>query len=387
MGDDCRGSGHVDISISGASVNLGVLVTSTPDGHAQMTPENINLNLGDVHLSFHGSLWDWLINIFKGFITRTVKSGVSSAFTSVLTDFIRTDLNKLLLNVPLTLPLHVSAPYNIAAIRFGLTQNPTFTAQYMGAALQGDIVPIANPVAPPLTPSTIPPFNAASGSRYLQMHMSSYTALSAVYTYYHAGLMHRAVDSSSIPLGLNNTRGFALIAPGFASAYPNHAVSLNLVASSMPAIGISPSGVNITLPVNIEFIVEGANTVAFTLQAVTQLDAAVHVGPDSSGTLAISAVLQYLSSHISVVSSNVGSVNAGLLQSYVPCHPAQLHVACARAHVSLSRVHPSRAGWLTLCSRMWRCPRSTSSLQTVSHYPRLRGWASPTLPFSTTMAT
>jgi len=38
-----------------------------------------------------------------------------------------------------------------------------------------------------------------------QMSLSSYTAQSAVYTYYNANLLQWLIPSTSIPLGLNTT--------------------------------------------------------------------------------------------------------------------------------------------------------------------------------------
>lgn len=95
----------------------------------------------------------------------------------------------------------------------------------LSVCLQGDVVPIANPVSPPITPSTLPPFNANDGSYYGQLQLSSYTAMSAAYTYYSAGLTEWLVPSTSIPMGLNTTAAYILIAPNLPLDYPKGAFS------------------------------------------------------------------------------------------------------------------------------------------------------------------
>lgn len=60
------GSGSVDISLGSTSGLVGVSAAATADGHLQLTTTSATVTIGSVNLSFHGSLWDWLIDIFKG---------------------------------------------------------------------------------------------------------------------------------------------------------------------------------------------------------------------------------------------------------------------------------------------------------------------------------
>lgn len=67
----------------------------------------------------------------------------------------------------------------------GLPPLPLFKANYYSLARPtGDIVPIANPVTPPINASAIPPFDGAAGSSYIQILLSSYTFETAIYTFY-----------------------------------------------------------------------------------------------------------------------------------------------------------------------------------------------------------
>jgi hypothetical protein len=59
----------------------------------------------------------------------------------------------------------------------------------------GGVVCAVQPTSPPPRPTTA----------ITQMTLSSYTAQSAVYTYFNAGLLQWLVNSTDIPLGLNTT--------------------------------------------------------------------------------------------------------------------------------------------------------------------------------------
>ena len=314
------GSGTVTGSMSGTTAALGLDITTAAGGHAQLAPNNVNLNIGSFSLDFHGSLWDWLLDLFKGLIEDAATSAITSAFKSAITDFITNDANPALAAIAMELPLHLPAPYDIVEVRFGLTANPTFTSTYMGVALQGDVVPIANPVSPPITPPALPPFNAATAAYYLQLQLSSYTFMSALYDYDAAGLLFWALPSTKIPLGFNDTSAYSLVAPGLPAAYPHDPVAINIAFSAMPTLDLSPAGINITAPLLMQFLVTAANgttATAFTLGALTTLTADLVIGPDSTGATALKGSLSYLGAQLSVVNSTVGTVASGLLQTLV----------------------------------------------------------------------
>lgn len=267
----------------------------------------------------HTLLWAaGLLDLFKGLIENAITGAVQSTFTSAIGNFITNKVNPELAAIPMDLPLKFRAPYNIAEVRFGLTANPVITDSYIGVGLQGDVVPIANPVPPPITPPALPPFNPASANNYLQMQLSSYTFDSAAYTFYQAGVAQWTIPSSSLPPGFNNTAVYGLIAPELPLEYPGSAVSVNLTATSQPSLTISPGGLNVSANAAAGFLVSannGSTVTAFTLGVSAQLAAEITVGPDSNGSTAILGSISYLGCNLTVLSSNVGTVNAGLLQT------------------------------------------------------------------------
>ncbi len=84
------------------------------------------MNIGNLDMSFSGSLWDWLLDLLKvatvcishvtlqhvlilqGLLSDSVKSAVTSAFTSEVTKFINTDANQILAQIKYEIPVPVS---------------------------------------------------------------------------------------------------------------------------------------------------------------------------------------------------------------------------------------------------------------------------------------
>jgi hypothetical protein len=110
---------------------------------------------------------------------------------------------------------------------------------------------------------------------------------------------------------------YGIIAPGLVLAYPGCYVSINAVVNTQPTLAIGTSGLNASVPVALEFLVaanNGSTVSAFTIDSDTAMSATLSIGPDSTGALALMGQLEYLSAALTLASSNVGSVNTGLLQ-------------------------------------------------------------------------
>jgi hypothetical protein len=313
------GSGSANVSISGTNANVGVLVTEKASLPV-LAADKVSLNIGSIDITFHGSLWDWLLDLLKDLLSGSIKSAVSDAFDSAITKFVNVDANAQLAKLKFEVPLKLKAPYNIAEARFGLVADPDFNTSFVGVALQGDVVPIANPVTPPITPPQLPAFDSAAAASYIQMHFSDYTFVSAVYTFYQANLLTWPLSADKIPLGFNETVAYVLIAPGFPLKYPTSPVSLFIHVLDIPTFEIQPSGITVSVPVGFDFNVPDTNgniVTAFTLGANTSLGLDLSIGPDSDNELALLGNLSFLTADLYVIQTNVGSVSTGLLQDLI----------------------------------------------------------------------
>jgi len=314
------GSGSVDISVSSTSAALTVGL-NVSNLHPQMSVQSVSLNVGNIDMSFHGSLLDWILDLFKGMIENAVKSNLDSVFGSAVSDFITTDVNSVLMNLDLDIPINAPAPYNISEARFGIVSIPTISSTFVGISLQGDVVPLANPVNPPITPPNLPPFSPSDGSIYISAAISPYTLVSALYTYLVANTLTWTINSQSIPLGFNNTGAYTLVAPGFPSQYPNAAVQLNVAITALPTITMTTGSIATVVPMTFIFEAQAPNSTfvnAFGLNASASLSLSLGVSPSNNGTsYVITGSLGYLDADLGLAFTNVGTVNVPLLQALV----------------------------------------------------------------------
>jgi hypothetical protein len=316
------GSGSVDISVTSTSATLGLNVTAVKL-HAQVAPTDVAITVGDVGLTFHGSLFDWLLTLLKGYIEKAVSSGITAAFGTAITTVVENTVNPELLKMQMDLPLSVRAPYNFTEVRFGLTASPSVTATYLAVDLQGDVVNASAAGDPPLTPPALPPWTAASAASAVQLQLSAYTLESAIYAYYQADLLAWLVPAAQIPLGLNVTTAYSAIAPGLVAAFPHAAVSLALGFASMPNVSFTPEGVTIAAPITLGWVIAAANgstPTAFTLLAATSLAGNLTIGVPAGANANDEAILgdvAYINSLLSVQSSSVGAVATAPLQALV----------------------------------------------------------------------
>jgi LBP / BPI / CETP family, C-terminal domain len=317
------GSGSVDIAVSQTTAAVGVTF-AVAALHPQLVATAATVNVGSIDLTFHGSVLDWILNLFKSNIENAVRSALQNDFGGAVSDFLSTDVNKELAALNLDLALAAPAPYNISEARFGFVQAPAVApgGAFIAVAMQGDVVPIASPDAPlPLPPPALPPLsNATAGARYVAAYISPYTLLSAAYTYFSAGLMQWRVAPADIPLGFNSTSAYALIAPGFAPAFPaGAAVALAVTVSGVPGCAMAAAGgVAVDLPLRVAFqaqLANGSFQEAFVLNVGAALSLALGVAPNPkvAGGLVISGKLGYVDASVSLNETSVGAVNAPLL--------------------------------------------------------------------------
>jgi hypothetical protein len=318
------GSGSVDISVTNtkASMSVGLI---TANLHPQLQCAPVSLSIGDINLSFHGSALDWILNLFKSLIENAIKNALQGTVGSSIASFINDDVNKELQGLNLDLAIAAPPPFDIAEARFGFVANPVINPTFIGVQMQGDVVSISSPNAPlPIPSPSLPPFSPASdGQLYIEAFISSYTLVSAAYTYFAAGLEHWILTPSQIPLGFNETQAYLLIAPGMLVAYPTNAsVQLTVSVGDIPEVVITnASGVAATLPLVLSFEAENANatfTQAFAVNAIATLSLIPSVGenPKVSGGLIITGSFKYIASNLTLNSTNVGPINVDLLSIF-----------------------------------------------------------------------
>jgi hypothetical protein len=334
------GSGSADVSVSSTTAALGVSI-----GVASLRPTllatSASLNIGSVDITLHGSAWDWLLNLFKSDLESAIRSALDKSFGPVLEKFIDTDANAALAKIPIEVPISARPPYNVSEARFGFVTAPVATASFLSFGVQGDVVPIGSTVEPPVPAPALPPFDATN--YMVEGRFSPYTLTSAAWTYYQANLTNWPHASKDIPLGLNETDGYALIAPGLPKAFPHSTVSIVVAFSGLPSLTIAVGGIsadtNLSLAFLVEPLSENSSSTAFILNAEASflLDVGVSPSPLVPGSLIFNGTLSYIRAEVTLTQSSVGPVSVGLLQALVD---AVLPIATSVLNGDLGRGFP-----------------------------------------------
>ena len=312
------GSGSADAAVSQTTAALAVAFSASALRPTLRCP-SASLSIGKVDISFHGdNALDWLLNLFKSQIEGAIRGALDGAFGPVVAAFINEDGNAFLATIPIAVPIAARAPYNISEARFGFVAAPAATPALFTIAVQGDAVPLGFTGVPPVAAPAIPAFGAGAAARMIEGRFSPYLLTSAAWTYASARLLQWSVPAAAMPLGLNSSAAYALIAPGLPAAFPGDDVSLALSVGEADAVavGIAPAGIAAGVVIEFDFLVRNGTQLAFSLLANTSLALGVGVRPDAAhpGSLVFNGTLAYLNTQLALGNSTVGKVSVGLLQ-------------------------------------------------------------------------
>ena len=238
-------NGPVTISASDSTLDFSVSLAADATGRAQLSvPDKVSVGLNnlDVHFGcggFDGGLINDIIKAFKSLLNSAIVETAQG-----LVDGAIADAQKLLDAFPLSLPLPLPAPFNATALRYGIIGQPLWDAgTAISLCVQGDAAPVTWPPGTPLplAPPILP--NATSTDRFASIFVSQYSVASLVWSLFQTTPRGLILTPDLIPLGLNTTAGWALLAPGLPAAYPGAAVGASLSVIGSPVASLNGSGV------------------------------------------------------------------------------------------------------------------------------------------------
>jgi hypothetical protein len=335
------GSGTADISVSQTTASLS-LALNVSNLRPTMMATAAAINIGSVDITLHGSALDWLLDLFKSDIESAIRSALDTSFPPVLEHFIDVNGNAALQKIPIEVPIPARSPYNVSEARFGFVSQPVATTTFLAFSVQGDVVPLGGTVEPPVPAPALPPFDSSDADYMIEGRFSPYTLTSAAWTYWQANLTQWPIAAANVPLGLNNTNAYGLIAPGLSKAFPNQPVNLQVAFAKVPTLTISPpaaGGISAAAPLSLVFFAGTPPAFAFSLDidAAFNLDVGVSPSPISPGSLIFNGTLSFISATVTIGTTTVGPVSTGLLQALVDI---VLPIAMATLNGDLSRGFP-----------------------------------------------
>ena len=321
-------NGPVTVSASSASLDFSVALSADAAGRAVLSaPDAVRVDLGglDVHFGcggFDGDLLNDVIKLFSSLLASTVQATAQALVAAALAD-----AQRLIDALPLALPLPLPAPFNDTALRLGIVGQPAYRAGVaLEACVQGDAAPTSwppgqpLPLAPPALPSVA---NATGGARAAAALVSDYSAASLTWALFSQTPRGLVLPPADVPPPLNETSGWALLAPGLAAAFPGGGVGVAIAVVGTPAAVLNGTGAtgdgHAALGAALAVAVDVYDGAAIANASVLVLDVNVSFlvdlgwppGPD--GFTNFSAAFHNVSTTAAVASSAVGPVPGAAL--------------------------------------------------------------------------
>jgi len=251
------------------------------------------------------------LGLFQGQIRNAVKDALNSNIPQTIQQEVQQQLNGLDLQIPIgNRSYGIFINFLMKLINFNTAQ------QYLNLGTAAEFIQKA--LKPfPQEPISLPD-RAANNSR-IQVCVSSWTVNTAGYAFFNTDVFKQTIKWTDIPKDFPfqlNTKSFQYLVPNLYAKYPNMNLNIALDAAKPPVCTMDPkNGVEVLAEVYTTFQVVSADnkttTDAFTLDVSLGLDMVASV----VGSQKLTATVSYQNSTLSVKSSNVGDINASVLQT------------------------------------------------------------------------
>ena len=298
-------SASSDITVDLNDVSFSTTIKLSRDatnGHATLTTSACSGDIGNVHVSFHGSS-AWLYNLFDDEFESAMKKGFRSAFCSKVTEELNNQGNKAMESLPL-----LSKFEDLAMINYTLTQDPAYTESYMAVFLKGAFQATNQQVQIPFSPAAFPPVQV--DGRMMYMWLSDYMLNSAGYVFQQTGLLQYTITPKLIPKGSLlqlNTSFFKNFVPSLFKHFPNMGMEIAMKSTKPPSVRVTAKGGELSAfgSINMNVILPNNTIVnAFTLGLSTEMDLYAQI--ESASRTVITGNATLVSASFELVSSNIG---------------------------------------------------------------------------------
>jgi len=265
-------------------------------------------------ITLHGGA-SWLYQIFVDIFMSEIESAAASAMESEITTEVNTVANQELA----TLPVNVTIQSDVL-VDFSLMPAfpPNFVAsQYIETHHTGEFYDIKNsteaPFKAPALPNIVP-------TKMAGIQVSEFLINSGGFVFYELGEIAASIYPNEIPSDFPfqlNTSSFCVLISALCKSYPNDAMMIDFSATQYPNVQINTTGALATLYANAGFNIYYAKnktkTPVFTIGLIGYASGVAMI----SGSNLLTGKLTYLSSNISLVSSQIGKIDVKLFQKVV----------------------------------------------------------------------
>ena len=311
--------GSMDIDMEGFSCSFGMLVGESNGRPTVHTTGDVKVSVHKIKIKFHGKV-SWIYNTLEGLFRPLIEHAIKKDGPKVVENLVNNVVEGALAK------LNVVVPFKSVTIDMSMLAPPTYAADLSNftIALRGLFQDRQHPAPCPWQPGTLPMPHTA-----LPVHLllSDYVLNCASSVYFEQGVI--ALNVTNSMLGANstllNTATFKHIVPKMYDMYPNDNMTLSLAARNAPLIKASPAGLQLAINglVNATVLVPSNTstalipTPAFSLGAGASLVLLPHINSTTPTNSSVSLRMVSLACNVTLVSSEVGHLDIGLLNILV----------------------------------------------------------------------
>ncbi len=312
------GSGSATAALSSPGIGVNVAIGSRPvpkmDGYAPtFKVKSVVFDIDNIDIKTSESIFSWLYNLiiklFKGTITRLVRTKVIDTITTMIDLTLAEMLETLDPLVPLG---------TIASLDFTLTSPPTLGA-LLTLPFNGEAYPYGTSKSDGQTPR--PTLELAKSGRMIDIALSSFVPQTLLHVTYLSGRFSAEFDDAHRPplwpVAFNSDAWTSI--PNLAKVYPHAPLRLRVALDREPAVTID--GGAITVAGQMQFMVEAqVNSVwkhAFTVVGALKAGAKVWFDTTNPADPLLMINLPEMSPTAKVTDSSIGSIDLSEIESLV----------------------------------------------------------------------
>uniref|UniRef100_UPI003AAD0A8C bactericidal permeability-increasing protein n=1 Tax=Centroberyx gerrardi TaxID=166262 RepID=UPI003AAD0A8C len=231
--------GSFNLAIFNVDVTSAVELGKDADGRLNVTSASCTAEVGDVKIDFHGGasrIFQPFVKYFKGRIRGQIEDKICPTVEQYIGEF-EHHLQATNVSFQVNQALAVDVP---------LTNLPFMAASSLSLGLKGEFYSTKSHADPPFKAQ---PFTLPEQPGYmLSLGLSEFTANSASYGYFSAGLLQALINDSMIPPSSPvhlNTTSMGPFIPQLPKLFPDLLMKLQVYAREAPVFSFQPGAVKL----------------------------------------------------------------------------------------------------------------------------------------------
>lgn len=300
-------SSGLELSVQGLRLSGILGITCDDGGHGAVWDAGCSSNGGQVNLWFYGGA-GWLFGMFKNAIMGPIHEALHNQICPEFSKAVR-KMEEILSNFPVSLSVDQVSLFGIS-----LLGPPLITERSFDLLVKGEFVGRSGHWDLPFLPEklVLPDIN----SRMLLLALSEFTANSAGFVHFKAGVLKKDVTDDMVPkqspLRLN-VKSLAVFMPELPSHFPDSLpILLQVSARSAPTVSCQPDSLTVQVSADVEAFVMYPNKTRFPIFQM-QSDSVTAVNVVLSKD-ALGATISVKNFSLTLVHSDVGPVRMDSLR-------------------------------------------------------------------------